>query len=33
MPAEAKFFLNGRPTLFAEAGVRFNAGSSKSRRD
>ena len=33
MPAEAKFFLNGRPTLFAEAGIRFNAGSSKSRRD
>lgn len=33
MPAEAKFFLNGRPTLFAEVGVRFNAGSSKSRRD
>ena len=33
MPAEAEFFLNGRPTLFAEAGVRFNAGSSKSRRD
>ena len=33
MPAEAKFFLNGRTTLFAEAGLRFNAGSSKSRRD
>lgn len=33
MPAEAKFFLNGRPTVFAEAGLRFNAGSSKSRRD
>jgi hypothetical protein len=33
MPAEAKFLLNGRPTLFAEAGLRFNAGSSKSRRD
>jgi hypothetical protein len=33
MPAEAKFFLNGRPTGFAEVGLRFNAGSSKSRRD
>lgn len=29
MPAEARFLLNGRPTLFAEVGVRFNAGSSR----
>ena len=29
MPAEAHFFLNGRPTVFGEVGVRVNAGSSR----
>jgi hypothetical protein len=29
MPAETRFLLNGRPTLFAEVGVRFNAGRSR----
>jgi hypothetical protein len=31
MPADAGFLLNGRPTLFAEVGLRFNAGSSRQR--
>jgi hypothetical protein len=30
MPAETRFLLNGRPTLFAEVGVRFNAGRSRT---
>jgi hypothetical protein len=30
MPAETRFLLNGRPTAFAEVGVRFNAGRSKT---
>jgi hypothetical protein len=32
MPAETRFLLNGRPTFFAEVGVRFNAGSSRDPR-
>jgi hypothetical protein len=32
MPAETRFLLNGRPTLFAEVGVRFNAGRSREIR-
>jgi hypothetical protein len=32
MPAETRFLLNGSPTMFAEVGVRFNAGRSKSMR-
>jgi hypothetical protein len=31
MPAETRFLLNGRPTVFVEAGLRFNAGSSRTR--
>jgi hypothetical protein len=30
MPAEARFLLNGRPTLFAEVGLRVNAGRSRT---
>ena len=30
MPAENDFLLNGRATAFAEAGIRINAGKSKS---
>jgi hypothetical protein len=30
MPAETRFLLNGRPTAFAEVGVRFNAGRSRT---
>ena len=32
MPAETRFLLNGSPTMFAEVGLRFNAGRSKSLR-
>jgi hypothetical protein len=32
MPAETRFLLNGSPTMFAEVGVRFNAGRSKEVR-
>jgi hypothetical protein len=31
MPADTRFLLNGRPTVFAEVGLRFNAGSSRQR--
>ena len=33
MPAENRFLLNGRPTVFLEVGLRFNAGSSRTRYD
>jgi hypothetical protein len=33
MPAETRFLLNGRPTVFAEVGLRFNAGRSRERLD
>jgi hypothetical protein len=29
MPAETRFLLNGRPTLFGEVGVRVNVGSAR----
>ncbi|MGQ0713827.1 MAG: hypothetical protein ACT4PJ_08845 [Gemmatimonadaceae bacterium] len=32
MPAETRFLLNGSPTMFAEVGVRFNAGRSRETR-
>lgn len=32
MPAETRFLLNGSPTMFAEVGLRFNAGRSKEVR-
>ena len=32
MPAETRFLLNGSPTLFAEVGLRFNAGRSRELR-
>lgn len=30
MPAETRFLLNGRPTVFGEVGVRFSAGKSRT---
>lgn len=33
MPAETRFLLNGRPTVFLEVGLRFNAGASRTRYD
>lgn len=32
MPAETRFLLNGSPTMFAEVGLRFNAGRSREVR-
>jgi hypothetical protein len=33
MPAETRFLLNGRPTVFLEVGLRYNAGRSRTRYD